>query len=78
MGYTGQTGKPFSANTRRWIVTRKLYIGIFESKVTDKITHRPDLQIISVEQFERVQELIKNQSGKKGNETATRKCTYWH
>jgi DNA invertase Pin-like site-specific DNA recombinase len=64
-GYTGKEGKLFVPASFRRIVPRKLYIGIFETKVTDKISHRPDLQIISVEQFKRVQELIKSRSGNK-------------
>ncbi len=59
LGYTGFLGKPFTANTIRWIATRKLYIGIFETSFTEKVIHRPELQIISVDQFNRVQELIK-------------------
>ena len=52
-------------NTIRRIASRKLYIGIFETAITDKITHRPELQIISVGQFERVQALIQNRAGQK-------------
>jgi DNA invertase Pin-like site-specific DNA recombinase len=62
-GYTGKRGKRFVPASLRRIVTRKLYIGIFKTKITDKITHRPDLQIISVDQFERVQKLIKSRAG---------------
>lgn len=61
-GYTGKSGKLFTANSIKVIASRKLYIGIFETKITDKITHRPDLQIISVSQFEHVQELIKRRA----------------
>lgn len=60
LGYTGKKRKNFSPFTIRRIAKRKLYIGIFETKITDKISHRPDLQIISVEQFKRVQELIRS------------------
>ncbi len=63
LGYTGKNGRKFIPKTVTWISGRKLYMGIFESKVTDKITHRPDLQIISVQQFERVQDLIKSRAG---------------
>ena len=65
IGYTGTRGKPFTATTVRRIATRKLYIGIFGSKVTDKVTHRPDLQIIGIDQFERVQKLINSRGGDK-------------
>jgi site-specific DNA recombinase len=59
-GYRTRTGQRFMPNTVRKIAARKLYIGIMESPLTDKIIHRGDLQIISVEQFDRVQALIKN------------------
>lgn len=60
LGYSGKDGKRFVSNTVRRIATRKLYIGIFETKITDKISHRPDLQIISIDLFERVQQLLKS------------------
>ncbi|NJN96556.1 MAG: recombinase family protein [Anaerolineales bacterium] len=62
-GYRGKKGKLFTQNTIHQIIKNKLYIGIFESKVTDKVTHRPDLQIISLDQFERIKELIKSRAG---------------
>ncbi len=62
-GYTSKKGNPFLPNAVRRIATRKLYIGIFESSVTDKVTHRPDLQIITLDQFEHVQDLIKGRDG---------------
>ena len=62
-GFTGKKGKRFVANTVKEVAGRKIYIGILESKVTDKIIHRPDLQIIGVEQFERVQALIASRAG---------------
>ena len=58
-GYTGKTGRRFVPASLQRIINRKLYIGIRETKLTDKITHRPDLQIISVDQWGRVQEMIK-------------------
>lgn len=58
-GYRTRTGKRFMPNTIRKIAGRKLYIGIMESELTDKVIHRPKLQIIPVTQFERVQALIK-------------------
>lgn len=61
-GYTGKEGKLFHPNTIRLIANRKLYIGVFETVLTDKISHRPDLQIISVAQFERVQALLKSRA----------------
>ena len=45
MGYTGDRGKPFRAKTLKWIATRKLYIGIFESSATDKVTHGPTCRL---------------------------------
>ncbi len=60
LGYTTKTGTKFYPFTIRGIARRKLYIGIFETSLTDKISHQPDLQIISVDQFKRVQELIKS------------------
>jgi site-specific DNA recombinase len=59
-GYTTRNGKRFMPNSIRKIAHRKIYIGIVESKLTDEIIHRPELQIISVSQFERVQALIDN------------------
>lgn len=46
-------------NSLKRIIDRKLYVGILESILTDKISYRHDLQIISVDQFERVRELVK-------------------
>lgn len=64
LGKVGYHGKAFTANSVGVIAKRKLYIGIFESSfVTDKVMHRPDLQIISIDQFERVQKLIKSRAG---------------
>lgn len=63
LGYTGKEGKKFTQTTLRAIVNRRLYIGIFESKMTDKLSPRPDLQIITVDQFERVQAFIKSRTG---------------
>lgn len=63
LGYTGKEGGEFMAFSIKRLATRKLYIGIFETKAADKVSHRPDLQIISVEQFERVQELIRSRKG---------------
>lgn len=57
-GYTTRNGKRFMPGSLRKIAHRKLYIGIYETKLTDKIIHRPDLQIIPVAEFERVQLLI--------------------
>jgi DNA invertase Pin-like site-specific DNA recombinase len=62
-GYRGKKGRLFTQATLRQIIDNKLYIGIFESKVTDKVTYRPDLQIIPLAQFERVQEMIKSRAG---------------
>lgn len=62
-GYRGKKGNLFAPSTVRKLANQKLYIGIFETKVTDKISHRPDLQIISIDQFNRVQELIKSRAG---------------
>ncbi len=59
-GHRSKNGKKFVPSTLRRIVHRKMYIGIMESKLTDKVIHRPDLQIISIDQFERVQALIKS------------------
>ncbi len=64
-GRVGKMGKKFTSTTTRKIAGRKLYIGISESSLTEKITHRPDLQIISVAQFERVQSLVKGRAGNK-------------
>jgi DNA invertase Pin-like site-specific DNA recombinase len=62
-GNRGKNGGRFTQTSIRQIIENKLYIGIFESKVTDKVTHRPDLQIISLAQFERVQEMVKSRAG---------------
>lgn len=64
-GYIGKRGKLFHPNSLRSLAANKLYIGIFETAVTDKVSHRPDLRIISLDQFERVQALIKNRTGHK-------------
>ncbi len=61
-GYRGKKGQLFTQTTIHQIIKNKLYVGIFVSKVTDKVTHRPDLQIISLDQFERVQELVKGRA----------------
>ncbi len=59
LGYLGKDGGRFRRNSIQIISQNRMYIGVFEvPKITDKISHRPDLQIISVNQFERVQELI--------------------
>lgn len=63
--YSGKAGGRFRSKTVGEIAARKLYIGVFETVIADKISHRPDLQIISVEQFNSVQELIKNRAGNK-------------
>lgn len=65
LGYTGKDGKQFMPSSVRWIANRKLYMGIFETVLAEKISHRPDLKIISVDQFKRVQALIKSRSGTK-------------
>lgn len=65
LGYTTREGQQFVPSTIKWIAGRKMSIGIVESALTDKVIHRPDLQIISVAQFERVQELIKSRAGNK-------------
>lgn len=65
LGHTGKEGKQFMPASIKWIATNKLYMGIFETILTDKVSHRPDLQIISVFQFERVQALIKSRAGNK-------------
>lgn len=62
-GHRGKNGGRFTQTSVRQIIENKLYIGIFESKVTDKITHRPDLQIIPITQFDRVQEMVKSRAG---------------
>jgi integrase len=72
LGYTGSKGKQFVPKSIQRIATRKLYIGIFESKITDKVTHRPDLQIISLDQFNRVNELIKSRRDKSKNPAGVR------
>ncbi len=64
-GYVGKRGGAFGHWSVLQVASRKLYVGIHESKLTDKVTHRPDLQIISGSQFERVHQLIKT---RKGNE----------
>ncbi|GAB4437544.1 MAG: hypothetical protein Kow0031_19390 [Anaerolineae bacterium] len=64
LGYTTIYGNKFRSNTIKYIATRKIYIGVFENKLTDKITHRPDLQIIDVAQFKQVQNLINRRAGK--------------
>lgn len=64
-GYRTLRKKKFSGGGVRRTARRKLYIGIFEHKSTDKVTHRPDLQIISLDQFERVEQLIKSRAGNK-------------
>ena len=72
-GLTGKRGAPFAPFSVRKIAAHKLYIGIKQSKLTDKVTHRPDLQIISVGQWGRVQELVKRRKvdgrdmGKRGH-----------
>lgn len=63
LGYTGKEGGEFMAFSIRRLAARKIYIGVFDTKMADKVSHRPDLQIISVEQFERVQELIRSRKG---------------
>lgn len=60
LGYTGKEGCQFGPFSVHRIAKRKIYIGVLESAVTDKVNYRPDLQIISVDQFERVQQLIKS------------------
>lgn len=62
-GHRGKKGKRFTQTSIRQIIDNKLYMGIFESKVTDKVIHRPDLQIIPVAQFERVHEMVKRRAG---------------
>jgi DNA invertase Pin-like site-specific DNA recombinase len=64
LGHRGKKGQLFAPHTIRLLANRRLYIGIFETGYTDKITHRPDLQIISGQQFDRVQSLIKSRAGK--------------
>lgn len=59
-GYRTRNGKRFMPNSIRKIAHRKMYIGIVESQLTDKIIHRPDLQIIDVSRFELAQLLIEN------------------
>ncbi|RME40331.1 MAG: recombinase family protein [Caldilineae bacterium] len=66
-GFTGKQGGRFAPNTIRKIAGNRIYIGILESKLTDKIIHRPELQIISVEQFERVQALIASRRRRPGD-----------
>jgi len=63
-GYTGKRGGKFGHNSVLQTASRKMYIGILDISLTDKITYRPDLQIISVAQFERVQKLIEARKGK--------------
>lgn len=63
-GYTGKEGQRFWANTLRLITNRRLYVGLVESNVTEKIIYRPELQIVSSDQFDRVQSLIKSRGGK--------------
>lgn len=60
MGYKGKRGGKFSPNTVRQIAQKQIYIGLIQNAYTDKVIHRPELQIISVSQFERVQQLIKS------------------
>jgi DNA invertase Pin-like site-specific DNA recombinase len=67
LGYTGKNGKLFVPASLRRIANNQLYIGILETVLTDRITHRSDLQIISVSLFERVQALIKSRAGKNKN-----------
>lgn len=62
-GYTGKRGGKFGHNSVLQAASRKMYIGVLDISLTDKITHRPDLQIISVVQFERVQKLIEARKG---------------
>ncbi|MCB0209411.1 MAG: recombinase family protein [Anaerolineae bacterium] len=63
-GYTGKEGQRFWPNTLRNAAQRRLYAGLVESSVTETITYRKELQIISTDQFERVQALIRSRSGK--------------
>lgn len=65
LGHTTKGGVKFVPSVVKSIATNKLYTGIIESTLTDKIIHRPDLQIISVAQFQQVQELIESRAGNK-------------
>ncbi len=61
-GYTGKTGKPFSFNALKVIVTNQVYTGLMQYAGAEIPVHRPDLQIISFVQFQRVQKLVKKRS----------------
>lgn len=64
MGYKGKQGQRFWANTLRLIINRRLYIGIVESNISEKITYRAELVIVPPDQFERVQALAKSRADK--------------
>ncbi len=67
MGYRGSWGGAFRANTLKRIVERKLFIGILETSLTEQVFHRPDLQIITIEQFEKVNKMLEKRSDKSKN-----------
>ncbi len=75
-GYTGKNGLPFSAFPLKKLVTNRLYIGIVENALTEKTIYRPELQIITVSQFERVQKMIKQRSRKPYNQGGSGKYLF--
>ncbi len=76
LGYTGDRGKPFTAKTIRQIAARKRHLGISESVITDKVSYRPDLQIISVDQFNRVREMVKERKTGANPKTSSNRGRY--
>jgi DNA invertase Pin-like site-specific DNA recombinase len=65
--FVTQRGGRFTPFMVRKIARRQLSMGIVTSSYTDHVTYRPDLQIISVDKFQRVQSLLdKRKAGERG------------
>jgi site-specific DNA recombinase len=62
--YRTRKGNPFSFNALKLIATNQIYAGLVQYGAAEVPVHRPDLQIIPIDRFQRAQEMVKSRSEK--------------